>query len=260
VRLLGAGGMAQVYQARPADSPQAEACYALKILTERWASNAAAVAQFQREAKLGSTVSHPHVISVLDWRLQSAPHFLVMPFLEGSPLEAHLAGGRALPAAQAIWIARQTAEALCAISAAGWMHCDVKPANVFVSPDGHATLIDLGLARPLASPGSAAERAVVGTLDYMAPEMLTSALAADTRSDLYSLGVMLFRMLAGRLPHNGSPAAVSRALDADLPPGIAELVRQLLAHDPLRRPQDPAEVVERLLPAELATFCQRYAA
>ena len=277
VRRVGEGAMAVVYQARPAASgANAEACYAVKVLKPRFETSPLAARQFQREAQVGRQVSHPHLISILDRGVQAFPYYVVMPYLAGSTLADQLcdaAGVRrmvCLP--RALWIARQVAQGLAALHAARWMHCDIKPANIFVAFDGHATLLDLGLARNTAENSPLADRAIAGTLDYMAPEMLTSALAPDIRSDLYSLGVTLFEMLAGRLPHpgrstgdlpqlqcEGAPPDL-RKLFPDISLEVSILVRQLLARDPLRRPQSPQELIERLIPLEIRTFGEQLAA
>ena len=98
------------------------------------------------------------------------------------------------------------AEALGALDAGGWMHGDVKPSNIFLSPQGHVTLLDLGFARRRGESGTAADRCVMGTGHYLAPECITAAAAADIRSDIYSLGAVLFQILAGRLPLEGDEA------------------------------------------------------
>jgi len=262
--------MARVYQARPAEAgSDRPASYAVKVLREHWQDDPLALAQWKREVFVGQAVHHRNVVSVLDWRGEGPPYYIVFPYLEGGTLEQqlHAHGPPSLPLA--LWITRQIAEALAALYGAGWMHADVKPANIFVAGDGHATLLDLGYARRLGQPGHIGDRAVVGTLDYMAPEMLTSTLAPDVRSDIYSLGVTLYRLLTGRLPFPGcNPAEVARLhregnpdhlrrLNPLLPAGAVQLVRRMLAKDPLRRPQTPSEVVDRLVALEVETFSQR---
>jgi serine/threonine-protein kinase len=161
------------------------------------------------------------------------------------------------------------AEALEALHAAGWMHGDLKPGNVFLSPGGHVTLLDLGFARRCDETGSAVDRLLTGTCNYMAPELITSALGADIRSDIYSLGVVLFELLAGRLPFTGGSLTELteqhrrcrppdlRRLAPQLAGGVVQLVQQMLAKDPLRRPQSPCELIDRLVRLEIATFSER---
>ena len=168
-----------------------------------------------------------------------------------------------------LWIARQVAEALEALDAAGWMHADVKPSNIFLAPEGHVTLLDLGFARRPLEVGSVVDRCVVGTGSYIAPEMITSALRPDIRSDVYSLGVVLFEMLSGRLPYEGKDLAEVasqhkqarppdlRRLAPHLPRGVIRLVQQMLAKEPLRRPQSPRELIARLVELEIGSFAER---
>ena len=113
---------------------------------------------------------------------------------------------------RALWIIRQTAEALSALDRAGWMHGDVKPGNLMISPSGHVTLLDLNFARRHGESGAAVDRCILGTFYYIAPELLTSAIRADIRSDIYSLGVVFYEMLAGRRPFEAEDMADLAAL------------------------------------------------
>jgi serine/threonine-protein kinase len=151
------------------------------------------------------------------------------------------------------------------------IHGDVKPSNVMVSPNGHATLIDLGFARSGDEFRAAADRPLLGTLAYAAPETMTSAMAADTRSDLYSLGAMLYEMLAGRPPfvaesaselvglHRDARPACLREQSPELPRPVASLVHQMLLKDPDRRPQGLFETIDRLARLEIEWFAERAA-
>lgn len=255
LRRVGAGTMAEVYLAAPrGNAADTAACYAVKVLKPRWENEPAAVGLFAREAQVGSAVSHPHLVPVLDWNLRRPPYHLVMPHLPGATLARRLAvePRPALPVA--LWIARQAAQALEALRAAGWTHADVKPSNIFVSPEGHVTLIDLGYARRT-DETAAADRPVTGTPGYMAPELLAAPPTADIRSDLYSLGVVLCEMLAGEPPREGRNALEAAA--PRLPPSVVALARRLLAEEPRRRPQTPAELVTQLARLEIETFAER---
>lgn len=264
---VGGGELCEVFAARPRDAAaDLPAGYALKRLRDRWASEPRAVDFLRREALVGRAVRHPNLVPVLAAQVKSPPYFVVMPLLAGRSLAAALASGWRPLLPEALWIVRQVAEALAAMTAAGWMHADVKPANVFLAPAGHATLIDLGFCQRLDEMVSLADRPVLGTASYLAPEMLSSSHPADVRSDLYSLGVTLFELLAGRLPFDAddvaSLAAAHRQHLPDplrraapqVPTRAARLVAQLLAKDPLRRPQTPRELVERLAALEIDTF------
>ena len=223
VNFAAEGGLAQIFRARPAGSqPNQPALYALKMLLPDWQNDAQAVRLLKREAQVGQSVSHPHLIPILFASVQQSPRFVVMPWLEGATLEQRLAAGQRFDLPQVLWIARQTAEALDALHQAGWMHGDVKPSNIMLSPGGHATLLDLGFARRLDETGSAVDRCVLGTFHYIAPEFLTSAIRADIRSDIYSLGAVLYRILAGRLPFDRrGPGRTGLAAQAIAPAGAA---------------------------------------
>lgn len=194
-----------------------------------------------------------------------------MPRIEGCSVGALLehrrreygcliGAAKSLP--QSVWIARQVASALAALHAAGWLHGDVKPENVLVSPQGHATLIDLGLARKLGTRECQGGEVLAGTLAYVAPEAFLPASVLTAESDIYSLGVMLYELLTGQplfeeldptamaLAHlRRVPAPVSEAA-LDVPPPLALLVMRMLAKDPLRRPL-ASDVVRQLTRLEI---------
>lgn len=270
VRLAATGTLAEIYQARPAEAAEDQApAYAVKMLRAEWQDDPRAVALLHREAVVGRAVCHPHLISILATGLAQTPYYVVMPWLQGEALDVRLAPGRRLDLPVILWIARQVAEALESLHVAGWMHGDVKPGNIHVSPEGHVTLLDLGFARRQDETDSAVNRCVMGTCAYLAPEMVTSSLRADIRSDLYSLGVVLFEMLTGQLPFQANDMAELvaqhkearppdlRELEPYLPSTLVRLVHAMLAKEQLRRPQTPREVIQQLTTLEIATFTER---
>jgi serine/threonine protein kinase len=270
VHTLGEGSLSSVFAARPADSrPDQPAGYAVKVLHCEFQNDERGVAILAREVVVSRKVSNPHLARILAAELNDPPYYLAMPLLEGCTLAARLSHAPPLDVPMAAWIARQAAEALDALHQAGWMHGDVKPSNVFVSPQGHVTLIDLGFARMTGEAGNVVDRPVLGTLNYMAPEMLYSSAGGDTPSDVYSLGVTLFEMLTGRLPFDADEAAELavqhrqdvpsdvRQLAPHVPTRAARLVRQMLAKEPLRRPA-AAELIHRLCLLEIETFADRH--
>lgn len=272
VHLAGEGAMAHVYQARPAHQCGGPACYAVKVLKRQWEESPAAVELVRSEAVAGHQFAHPHLVSVLDWQIAAPPYYVVMPYLAGATLDRILAAGQVPALPVAVWIARQAAQGLAALHAAGWMHGDVTPGNLLVGHDGHVTLLDLGYARPGGQACAAADRPLLGTLGYMAPEMFTSAHGGDVRSDLYSLGGVLHYLLTGQAPFAGcNPAEISRlqretvperirTLAPHVPSQLADLVRRMLSKQPLRRPQTPDEVVQRLVEMEIQMLPERLGA
>lgn len=235
------------------------------MLRPRWHDDARALGLLRREAAVGRHVSNPHLISVLAASVRRPPFYVVMPWLHGATLDRRLTGGP-LPLHEALGIARQVALGLGALHAAGWMHGDVKPGNIAIAPEGHVTLLDLGFARRADEIHSAVDRCVMGTWTYIAPELISSALRGDIRSDLYSLGAVLYEMLSGRPPFQAlEPAELAtqhrrtaprpiRDVVRGLPPEVAQCIHRLLAKDSLRRPQTPAELIAALMPLEIAAF------
>lgn len=267
LRPIHHGRFTTVYQARPVgSSADRRATYALKLLRKEYEEDPAALNRLRREAHVGRTLAHPHVVAVLAASTAAAPCYLVFPWLAGKTVQALLAAGP-LSLSELLWIGRQTAEGLAALHAAGWMHCDVKPQNIMVSAEGHATLLDLGFACREHEP-VAGERCVLGTIEYLAPELLAAGQSPDPRSDLFSLGATLYQMATGRLPVSGrdeseiarallqaSPVEV-RALAPYVPPELARLIHRLLARHPLRRPESAAEVVSELAALEISTLSE----
>ena len=268
VELIAAGDDCEIHRARPAGAPANQPpAYAVKLLRSLREHDCRAVALLRREAMVGRRIANPHVVAVLSASLREAPYFLVMPWLAGETLRTRLARSGVPPVHWSLWVVRQIASGLAALDAQGWLHGDVKPDNVLVAPEGHVTLLDLGFARRPGEVEPAADDCVLGTAEYMAPELLFSAMRSDIRSDLYSLGAVLYELLAGRPPFAGETRAelvrqhkqaVPPRLDRVAPhvPGeVAALVHQMLAKDPLRRPQTPDELGDRL--AKLEIFALR---
>src|SRR5437016_5578737 len=161
--------------ARQAGSrPRAGAPYAIKLLAESQAENALAVACLQREGVVARQVQHSRLIHVLDVHLDAPPYYLVMPRLAGTSLD-RAATQRQLSVTMSLCVVRQVAEALSALHDRGWIHADVKPGNIMVSPAGHATLLDLGFARRAEEACDRVRRPLWGALAYLAPDAFTSA-------------------------------------------------------------------------------------
>lgn len=268
VKPLGESNLTRIYLARPADRPANEpASYVVKVLRKEWWRDSQAIDMQRREAWVGSKVSHPNLLPVLAASIEEPPFYIVTPKLDGSTLAQMISQQGQLRLPLALWIARQVAEGLAALfEATKTIHTDVKPANILVSSAGHATLIDFGFVQTPAEASQWATRPLAGTLAYIAPEMLTSALVASPQSDIYSLGVTLYEMLTGVRPwktedpaeiaanHREAKPADIRQLRPDLPASIAEFVHSMLAKDPLRRPATARDLAMRLVRLEIASF------
>lgn len=271
VKPLGESNFTRVYLARPADGPQNQpAAYVVKVLRKEWWRDPQAIDMQRREAWVGIKVSHPNLLPVLSASVEEPPFYTVTPKLDGATLAQILIERGRLGVPLALWIARQVADGLTALlDATGMIHTDVKPANIFVSPAGHATLIDFGFVQTCAEASQWATRPLAGTLAYIAPEMITSALAAGPQIDIYSLGVTLYEMLTGVRPWNSDDPTALAALHRETRPvdirtqrpeladPVAQLVHSMLAKDPLRRPASARELATRLVRLEIESFTLR---
>jgi serine/threonine protein kinase len=263
LRRLGGGPLTSVFAARDLET---DADCAVKVLRDDWDDPETGIKLLQREARAGLSVRHPHLVRVLHAHVTAPPYFLVMDLLPGESLRRRLRRDFRLPLSEAVWILRQTAEALAALHAAGFLHGDIKPDNVRLIDDGTAMLIDLGFAhRPGENAAFLRAGYVLGTANYLAPEQCDPLPTEDLGSDLFGLGVMLFEMLTGRLPypsgslrqtfrrHRCDPPADIRRSVANLPSSLVALLERLLAHRVEDRPPT-AVVVQQLIKLEIAAL------
>lgn len=266
VELVAETAISRVFLARAC---RGQASYALKVLRESRQKDPGAVAMMCREVQATRSIRHPRVVSVLAAGLREPPYYVVTPWLQGQTLADRLAEPVGLDLPVVLWIVRQVAEALEGMFEAGWTHGDIKPDNVFVSPEGHVTLLDLGFARRVDEACSIDWQYFTGTGSYLAPEYVATTTPSDIRSDIYSLGVVFFEMLTGRLPfagndlatviahHRESTAPSPRRFAPHLPVEVIRLVREMLSKQPLRRPQSPHELIQRLAELEIRSFSER---
>ena len=245
-RRIGRGGMAEVFVARDKllDRP-----VAVKILFAEYAKDPLFVERFRREAMSAASLNHPNIVAVFDWGQVDSTYYIAMEYVQGRTLADILQKHERLTVLQACDIVLDIASALGEAHKAGVVHRDIKPANVIVSATGHVKVADFGIARAI---GAAVEQgltqtgAVMGTATYFSPEQAQGG-QPDPRSDLYSLGVILYEMLAGTPPFTGENAiaiAYKQVHDAPVPlraknpeisPAFSAIVMKCLAKDPARR-------------------------
>lgn len=272
-QLAGRGEFATVYRARPLRRAGAAGDYAIKIARTDRSDRAACAALLACEAAVAAQVVHPHLIAVLVARCDHERPHLALPWLEGATLAARLAAGQRFAVPVALAIARQVAGALAALAEHHYRHGDVKPSNILLSPNGHATLLDLGFACHRDDDATRDQRLWLGTPRYAAPERFTSRLTVTPQSDIYSLGVVLHVLLTGGHPSDSwderrvsvapRPPSPSKGEgrgegEAPIAPEITALLKTLLAQDPLRRPT-ACELVDTLARLEILHFTDRAA-
>ncbi len=260
--VIGRGGMGTVYRG---SDLVLERTVAVKVISGPLAAEEPArIARMEREAKATAALAHPAVVTVYDAGVDGVTPFIVMEHLVGRDLAAELRERAPLPARETMRIAEQVASALAAAHAAGLIHRDIKPANVLITNTGAVKVLDFGIAR--ARDGTVLTQAggVAGTAAYMAPELAMGG-EADERSDVYSLGCLIYAMLSGAPPFSGQTDAAilhqhvnarPRSLQASslrLPEGLAEMVEEMLSKSPDARPQNAGDVAERLRRMALAS-------
>lgn len=255
-RELGHGGMGAVYAAL---HTRLQRRLALKVMLPKFAADKTARERFLREAQAAAQISHDNVVIVYDAGILDEIPYISMQFLEGYSLDEYLTKKGNPSIGQVLRIGRETAAGLAAAHAIGLVHRDIKPANLWLeAPQGRVKVLDFGLAKPVDSQTELTKSGmIVGTPAYMSPEQARGQIV-DARTDLFSLGVVLYRLCTGRLPFHGTNTlAVLTALAVDdpapirshnpaVPEALAVLVHQLLAKKPAERPGSAAEVAKRL--------------
>ena len=265
-RRLARGGMATVYVAQ---DERLDRPVALKVMHPHLADSAAFVERFRREARSAARIVHPGVVSVFDQGIVTGQGFLVMELIDGTNLRQLLRAQGAFTIPQALRYTTDTLEALRAAHRVGVIHRDIKPENILVPTDGPAKVTDFGLARAASEVSMSSTGNMLGTVAYIAPEIATTA-EADARSDIYSVGIMLYEMLTGAVPWAGeSPLQIASHHVSDnvpspsaaqpwIPREIDDLVAALTARESANRPADASDAIDLVaraaatIPSELA--------
>lgn len=254
---IGSGGMATVYTAI---QTALDKVVAIKILHPAFAQDESLIARFEREARAASSIGHPNIVDVYDFGVDNDTYFIAMEYVPGWNLQRLLEKQRLIPIEVALLILHEVASGLAAAHERGIVHRDVKPANTLLSEHGQVKIADFGLARHLGDlrtsdvtvPGT-----VLGTASYMSPEQAAGK-AADARSDVFSLGVMMFELLTGHRPFPGNTytEVIERVISQHQAPmrmsnpqvtgAVEACVDRMLQKDPAKRFQSMSEVVQVL--------------
>ena len=254
---IGSGGMADVYRAK---DQLLERTVAVKILHRQYENDTEFIARFQREAKAAARITHPNIVNVYDVGVAEGRHYIVMEYVPGRTLKERIKEEVVLPVPEALRIAGQIASALAQAHADRLVHCDIKPHNILVMPDGTVKVADFGIARAVTESTMTYNDSVMGSVHYFSPEQ-ASGTTITPKSDVYSLGIVLYEMLTGHVPFDGNTAVsiARRHLDEEpqplhsilpgIPPVVDALVMRMMAKDPAQRP-DSAQLVRDIRRAE----------
>ncbi len=263
---IGAGGMGQVFKA---EHRRMKRVVAIKTLPKAFLKDAAAVARFQREVEAAAKLSHPNIVAAFDADEAGDVNFLVMEFVAGSDLSAFVKKYGPLPVAKAVNYILQAARGLDYAHKHGVIHRDIKPANLLLDSEGTVKILDMGLARFDTASNVATQAeltgsgAVMGTVDYMAPEQALSAKHADARADVYSLGCSLYYLLTGRAAYDGDSMMAkllahreqpTPSLGTEVPEEVQAVFQKMVAKKFEDRFQTMSEVVAAL---EQCSFSQQ---
>lgn len=254
IRRLGSGGMADVFLARDTHLGRE---VAIKTLYRRYANDDEFVARFRQEAQSAAGLNHPHIVSIYDRGEAEGTYYIAMEYLEGKSLKQVISENGVLAPALAIDISEQILQALQFAHQNNVIHRDIKPHNIVINGRNQLKVTDFGIARAGSAARMTETGSIIGTAQYLSPEQ-AKGLAVEQGSDLYSLGIVLYEMLTGKVPFEGeNPVAIAlkhlseapvppQTLNQEIPDNLNAVVMKALAKDPANRYQDAAEFMDDL--------------
>ncbi len=255
--LVGGGGMADVYKARDV---LLDRTVAVKILHEQFKRDTEFIQKFHREAQAAAKLTHPNIVNIFDVGVTGDDHYIVMEYVPGSTLKDRIKQEGHLEVADALRVARDIASALAHAHANNLVHCDIKPHNILMMPDGSAKVADFGIARAVTESTMTYTGNVVGSVHYFSPEQAKGTMITP-RSDVYALGVVMYEMLTGQLPFTGeTPVSIAmkhlqeqprsvRQLEPSIPPVVEAIVARAMQKDANLRPSS-SELVQDISQAQ----------
>ena len=255
--LIGSGGMADVYRAH---DQLLDRIVAVKILHAQFRNDEEFIGKFHREAQAAAKLSHSDIVNIYDVGIDGDDHYIVMENVRGNTLKSLIKEKGQLSVLDALRIAREIADALAHAHRNHLVHCDIKPHNILLTEAGHAKVADFGIARAVTESTMTYSGNVIGSVHYFSPEQAKGTLITP-KSDVYSLGVVLYEMLTGTLPFNGeTPVAIAmkhlqeepvspRRIRPEIPPMVEAIVMKAMNKEPDRRPSS-VEMMQALQQAE----------